>query len=189
MNLENMQCNNCGATLEVPSSANFVTCNYCQSRLAIRRSETVKFTERVEELADTTERIDENLEVIKLQNELERIDREWTIEREQFRIHGKHGSRLPDTESGGAGPVLGVVMGVIFLGLFIVVGLGIAGGARAAGAPAMFALVPIGMIIFAVVAVVGGMVSSASKRNGYQQAERRYRDRRNSILNDIQQRQ
>jgi len=45
MNLEALNCNNCGAPINVPPTANFVTCKGCGAQLIIRRTEEATYTE------------------------------------------------------------------------------------------------------------------------------------------------
>ena len=45
MSLDRLNCNNCGAWLEVAPSANFVTCRECGARLAVHRTSTSTYTE------------------------------------------------------------------------------------------------------------------------------------------------
>jgi DNA-directed RNA polymerase subunit RPC12/RpoP len=47
MQLESITCNHCGAPLDVPDAANFVKCNHCDSRLAIKRTQSTTYTEEL----------------------------------------------------------------------------------------------------------------------------------------------
>ena len=72
MAVERLTCNSCGAPLEVPSSANYVTCNHCSTQLTIRRQENVTFTESLERLAERTDQLTEQVENLSGQNESQR---------------------------------------------------------------------------------------------------------------------
>ena len=60
MELETLSCNNCGAPLEVPPGANFVTCAHCGSRLAIKRTDNASYTEVLDQIGQRTERMSED---------------------------------------------------------------------------------------------------------------------------------
>jgi LSD1 subclass zinc finger protein len=113
MELVSLVCGHCGAPLEVPEGTRYVTCGYCSSKLEVHRSGGAIYTEVLEALQRRTEEIADDVEILKLQNELERIDREWQIEREKRLVHGKHGTREPSV----AGSVL---LGIVCLGLGLV---------------------------------------------------------------------
>jgi hypothetical protein len=113
MTTEKLNCNNCGAVLEVPTTARFVTCNRCGAQLAIQRSGGVSYTEASSgsALRDMADRLDE----ITRQNELARIDREWEIEREQYMRFGRSGARhRPTVAMSVATGVIGVLGGAIW---------------------------------------------------------------------------
>jgi DNA-directed RNA polymerase subunit RPC12/RpoP len=57
MELISLSCNKCGAPLEVPINANFVTCSYCKSRLAIHSTENAYYTEVLGEIDRKTSKI------------------------------------------------------------------------------------------------------------------------------------
>ncbi|MGC4017430.1 MAG: hypothetical protein QM755_23390 [Luteolibacter sp.] len=72
-------CQGCGADLEVRDDVRFLTCNYCQSKLEVVRDASATHTRVLEKIERNTDRIADNLKVLELQNELERIDREWQV--------------------------------------------------------------------------------------------------------------
>ena len=47
MEAEAVDCNNCGAPLEVLESTNFATCNHCGSRLRILREASATFSQQI----------------------------------------------------------------------------------------------------------------------------------------------
>lgn len=168
ISLQSLTCNHCGAPLEVPALARFITCGHCGSRLAVHRTGSAAYTEVLEQIGERTERIAQDVEAIRLQNELERIDREWHLEQERYLVRDEDGSTsLPNA----VGAVVGAVVAVIFLLFWI-------GGVMQTGAPAFFPLFGIlGLLV-----VVFGAISSFNKAGGYQDAERSYRERRAAIL-------
>jgi len=144
MKLFALTCANCGAALEVPAKVSHLTCEFCGTRLQVQRSGNAVYTETLREIAKATTRIHDNTEVIKLQNELERVDREWMMQREQFMTRGKDGElSVPSTTASivGAGfmAVVGLIMatvghGIGFFGILfalIAVGMGIYGVSKA----------------------------------------------------------
>src|SRR5262245_34344788 len=115
MTLESLSCNHCGAPIEVPAAAKYATCAHCGSRLAIRRTGTAAYTEVLEEISDRTARMEKDLGAIRLQNELERIDREWQTHRERFMVHHKNGSSGPPNATAGLiGGALAAAFGVFW---------------------------------------------------------------------------
>ncbi|MGA0868549.1 MAG: hypothetical protein ACO3UM_06430, partial [Planctomycetota bacterium] len=100
METQAISCNHCGAPLQVPSSTRFVTCGHCGSQLRIERSKDAIFTEVLEDMRATQTEMAADLETLRLQNELERIDREWDRESHRYEIVGNDGRRsTPGTGS------------------------------------------------------------------------------------------
>jgi len=162
-----VNCNGCGAALDVGPDTRFVTCAQCGARLAVKRSATAAYTEILEGLDRKTDAIAEKLATIERQNELERIDREWEQEREQYLLTGRHGTKSEPNAA------MGVVMAVVVggFGLFWTVGAVGAGG----GGIAFLGL------IFVAFAVIFGY-TSVMKAQAFEAAEQRYRKRRAAAL-------
>lgn len=97
MELESIACNNCGAPLEVPPGANFVSCNHCGSNLAVRRSTSVSYTENVDQIDQRTESMARQLAELRYHQELENLDRQWERERERYLVTNKHESERQET--------------------------------------------------------------------------------------------
>jgi hypothetical protein len=165
MNLLTLSCNECGAPLEVPESAKFVTCNYCSARLAVQHTPSAVYTEVIEKIGEQTERLAQEVEILKLQNELARIDREWNDERQQHMVSGKHGRHEP-----GAGDVIGPIVAVAIGLVFAVVTL-------ASPAPGM-ALFGLLLIVFG----IGVSIANAGKASAYATAREEYERRRHHLL-------
>jgi hypothetical protein len=71
-------CQRCGAPLDVADeSVRFVTCAHCSTPLEIVREATQSHSRILEQIHAATEDHGRRLKVIELQNELERLDREW----------------------------------------------------------------------------------------------------------------
>ncbi|MBX9622557.1 MAG: hypothetical protein K2X82_01965 [Gemmataceae bacterium] len=164
MEIVSLNCNNCGAPLEVAAGSNYATCGHCGARLAVRRTASATYTEVLEKLDRTTDAIAGHLATIARQNEVERVDREW--ERERARYVGKDG--------GEPQPVLGLVWG------FLVAGFGVfwMTGAASIGAPSGFVL--FGLVFIIVPLTVG--LSGLNTAGAYRAAEADYRRRRAEAL-------
>ena len=76
METVSVRCNHCGAPLQIGADTRFVLCQFCQSQLEVRRSESAVFTEEVARIAESTGQMAENLKIIQLQNEIEQLDRD-----------------------------------------------------------------------------------------------------------------
>jgi hypothetical protein len=171
MKITKVCCQGCGADLQVDESIRFATCNYCHARLEIVHDPTVTHSRLLEDIGRTTERMAGNLRVIELQNDLERLYREWEIERESFMVTGKNGHRsLPSQTGSVVGGVIAVVFGIFWTG-----------GAASMGAPfpfPLFGLVFIGVAIY-------GMVYGTAKASGYQDAEIDFNRRKRELIRQI----
>lgn len=146
-----VRCNHCGAPLQVSGTTRFVTCQFCQSSLEVKRTDNSIFTEEVARIADNTGKMAESLEVIALQNEIEKLDRELGLD---------HMISVKKRGAGAAGKVMGVMFGLFFTVVCILM----ATGFSKAGA-GIFTIVPLGMSAFGIVLVVvslrGGQDSDA----------------------------
>ncbi len=91
MTLISVSCNHCGAPLEISEETKFVTCRHCNRQLAVKHSDSSIFTEVLTQLAERTADMADDLKIIQLQNDLERLDREWEVESRQYMIRGKNG--------------------------------------------------------------------------------------------------
>ena len=52
-------------SVEVPEKVRFITCEYCDSKLAVQRNATAAYTEVVERLEKHTRKLSDNVETIK----------------------------------------------------------------------------------------------------------------------------
>ncbi len=162
-----LRCNHCGAPLQVGGQTRFVTCQFCHCQLEVKRTDSTIFTEEIREIAQTTRRMSGQLDVIELQNEIERLDREWLAANPvSFDKHGR-----PISQPGTVGSVFGMLFAVFFaLVCFIMAGT--AGSIGGGG----FAIVPIGMGIFAIVAAIAGMMKSTTHQTAREDYERKRGD-------------
>lgn len=183
MKLYSLSCQHCGAPLEVPAKVKQLTCQFCGTRLKVQQTGSAVYTEALGEISETTNRIADNTDFIRLQNELERIDREWALEKERFMVRGKDG-RL-SVPSRGASLVGGIF--IVGFGIFwTVMATGIAGVATAgfgrAGAVAgifpCFGLLFIGFGLFV-------CIHNYSKAGDFELRQRQYHQRRQRIVDEM----
>ncbi len=167
-----VRCNHCGAPLQVAENTRFVTCQFCQSSLEVKRTDSSVFTEEVAKIAENTGRMAESLEVITVQNEIEQLDREWGIEQADSMVNGRNDTRSPGN------PLFGLAFAVFFA----VVCFGMASFSGSFGAPGIFQLVPIGMGVFALVAGVMGTVKGQAR----DEAQSRYQQRRTELTRQLE---
>lgn len=106
MRLEAIACNNCGAALEVAETTNFVTCTYCNSRLAVKRTSSTRYTALLERIEDNTEAIAADTSVMRLKAEVELLESEW-------REKQAKAAAVPNGSSTEACALIAVVSGVI----------------------------------------------------------------------------
>lgn len=124
------------------------------------------------------DKLGEQLAEVRYQNELERLDREWQIEREKYMVADKYGRRHVPTVGGG-------IAGAAFIGVFgvfwTVMAFAITGGAPDFG-PFVIAKVffPLFGVAFTVFGVYLG-IHSARKAEEYNRALAAYQRRRAAV--------
>jgi hypothetical protein len=118
---EILNCNECGALIQVPDAARYVTCNRCGAHLTVQRTGIATYTEAARRPPPESGPTDpalremsERLEQLEYENELARIDREWEMERERYMVTSRYGRRY--VPSAAAAVVMGVV--AVGFGLF-----------------------------------------------------------------------
>jgi hypothetical protein len=172
-----VRCNHCGAPLQVSDATRFVTCQFCQSSLEVKRTESSIFTEEVAKIAENTGKMAESLEVIALQNELERLDRENAPALAAART--KELSR-------GEGAAAGFVA-VVFFTIFISFGVFFAVSSSEHGAPFIFPLVGWGFALIGVIALVSiiGKIFAAAGGTAQGAKPTPYQNQRNELLKKL----
>ena len=165
-----MLCQGCGADLDVSDDVRFVKCDYCSAKLEVVRDESTVHTRVLETIAD-------DVKVIRLQNELEQLDREWEAERESFMVSDQEGRRKIPTKGGSAvGGIFIVIFGIVWIVFAASIGSG-------------FGIVGSVLPIFGVVVVIAGAMSamgSFSKAERYTGAEAKFQTQRTSILRQLE---
>jgi len=179
--IESLNCNHCGAPLEVSQSANFVKCNHCGSQLVIRRSGSATVTETVEQLAETTENLAAQVSKLTKQNEVEALDRQWEREKEAFMVTGKHGvKRLPSKAGAIVGGCIVGVVGVIWTIMAIAITAVMPDFGPFQIAKFAFPAFGVAFVLFAIFIAV----NNCRKAHNYETAYWHYRRRRDELLRE-----
>src|SRR5687768_6903672 len=111
-----VRCNHCGAPLVVSGGARFLTCSYCNTQLEIHRSGGAVYTEVIDQINQRTERIERDVAHIKRQNEVEQLDRDWDLRRQELMVRNKNGSKdVPSAVGGIIGGTVAVVFGIFWM--------------------------------------------------------------------------
>ena len=157
MTLTPVACHKCGAPLEVPNEARFVTCRHCGIQLEVKHNDSATWTEQIEEIQEQTEELVEQVAQLQYQNALQAIDRDWDRERESLLItHSKSGRR---TEPNVAAAIFGICT-VVVIGLIVAVSVEPGFG-----------------VLIVLIGIVAGMFN-LSKAQQFETAKRRHRQRK-----------
>ncbi|QDT55640.1 hypothetical protein Pan44_36860 [Caulifigura coniformis] len=84
MKLVPLNCNACGAPLRVAESARFATCSHCHAQLAIHHEGGAVFTEVLARIAARTESIESEIQALRAELDLERLDKSWEKNRREI---------------------------------------------------------------------------------------------------------
>lgn len=166
-----VRCNHCGAPLQVSDATRFVTCQFCQSSLEVKRTESSVFTEEVAKIAEHTGKMAESLEVIALQNEIEKLDREWGIEQMNSMVPSRRGPRPPGNPW----------FGLAFTIFFAAVCFSMASRISSERVPGIFFFVPVGMGLFALFAGISGVFKGETRKV----AQASYQQRRTELEHQL----
>lgn len=181
-----LSCNHCGASLDVPEGTRFLTCSYCSSKLQIEHSGGSYYTSVLEQMQKHAEAVASDLETIKLQNELERVDREWALQRDTFLVHRKGGIVAEPDQGLPALKAILVVMTVITI-VINVIALAILLLAWLFGGTASLIFAPIslfGMVAFWMPPLILYLAyrSAVDRAGRFRQAQAAYMARRENVL-------
>jgi hypothetical protein len=185
MKLESLQCNKCGAEIEVSADTRFATCAHCGSKLAVVRTASAAYTELAEKMAELSDHMRDHLQRADRRDALEDLEREWNREKESYMVTGKHGVRHIPTRTQSA--IAGIVI-TIFGVFWTLMALGITGGLFGAG-PGPFGLIGCLFPAFGVLFIVLGVYRSLSaydKASRYERAEATYLQRRQALLAELE---
>ena len=172
MKITKVCCQGCGADLEVDELIRFVTCNYCNARLEIVHDKTTTHSKVLEKIERQTEEMADDLKVIRLQNELEKLDREWAMKSESLMVTSKNGVKSKPSKAASVG---GGVFAILFGVLWMIM-------AASMGAPGIFPLFGLLFIGFAIF----GMTKGGAKAGDYQAAYTLMNTQRQKILAEIE---
>lgn len=126
----------------------------------------------MEAIAQDTAKMSGDLDVIKIQNEIERLDREWGVERERYLVHNTDGSK---SEPGGwAGSF-------VFIALWIIVVLAVTAILSKSQVGSVIALLPIGVTVVGIL----GIISNVKKGEEYQIVLLAYQRKRATLLEKL----
>lgn len=120
-----------------------------------------------EQPAGYSSEMNEEMAYLRVQNEVNQLDRDWACERERYMVQGRYRSRYLPSEGGS------VFMGILIVGFGIFWTL----SAASMGAPVFFPL-------FGVIFIIFGAVTSFTsfiKAGQYKEAEQRYKQRRQKL--------
>lgn len=170
MDTLSVRCNHCGAPLQVSDATRFVTCQFCHSSLEVKRTESSIFTEEGAKIAANTGKMAESLEVIALQNEIERLDRENAPSLAE--------KSMP--QSKGAG----VVVQVIGMIMFTSFGLFFAISASDHGAPFIFPLFGGGFALIGIISLIA-VLSRATSGDSNTPTPSSYTHKRDELLKKL----
>ena len=171
MSVKKLCCQGCGADLEVDEGIRFVNCNYCGARLEIVSNATTTHSRVLDKIEKQTGQMVGDLKIIRLQNDLEQLDRDWESNRAGFMTKDKNGNL---SEPSAAGALVGGVVMIIFG----IVWMGFTSTMNAPGFFPLFGLLFIGFAIF-------NMVSSLNKAQGLGNHKADYQRRRLELLSAI----
>jgi LSD1 subclass zinc finger protein len=156
--LETINCGNCGAPLQIPETAQFVTCNHCKTSLAVKRMDSITLTEKLDQTNERLDETEKRLAEMVYRNELSEETRRWERQRDSLMVKDKHGNKSkPSGIAGGFALLVTIIMAVV--------------GSNAIGGFA-FLFIIFGLFVFVV---------SLKKQQEFEAAQRRHKLRRQEI--------
>lgn len=181
MPTESLICNSCGAPLEVPTSANFVSCNHCGTQLSINRSSDVTFTKQLARIEETTEALTEQLRELNTYQRLEALERDWRSRQMRFMLTSKNGkSYAPSKKMAIGSGLAATAFGVLWTIMAIAITSSAPNFGPFAAAKVIF---PLFGLVFVGVAIWGA-VQGYQMTEKLEHAEREYQQERQSLLDD-----
>lgn len=176
--LVRLACDGCGADLELPEDAHFVTCRFCDASLEVRRTDSTAFTrvrEAVERVEQKTKKLSGEMRSLRaenralsLQDDLHQLEREWDQHKADLMIRGKDGNLSEPTRF--SAQVIGAV--TVAIGAFVALAMPAAQSWLAG-------------LAIAVVGVAVGLFQH-SKAVRFERAQERYFDRRDELEAQIE---
>lgn len=171
MKITKVCCQGCGADLEVDESIRFVTCNYCHARLEVVHDTSVTHTRQLDKIERTTDDMADRIKLLELQNDLERLDREWDSRRVTLMVRNKEGhTSVPSSTSAIIGGTLVIGFGLVWI-VF----------ASSMGAPGIFPLFGVCFVGFAIF----NMINMSTKASTYHDLQAQHEMKRQALINRI----
>jgi hypothetical protein len=172
-----LTCNHCGAPLDVPEAMRFVTCEHCGSRLEVHRTGSAAYTQVLEQIDQRTRNIEQDIEALRLQQELEQLDRDWATKRKGLMDRNGEGQTSVPTALGNVIGAMGLgVCGLVWLGIGSFMGHAMPG--FTGGLQPFFTWIGLGVVVLAVILGISGM----GKASAYRNAEILYQQQRAALL-------
>ena len=181
-----LSCDRCGAPLTVGGAAGLATCGHCGCRLRVRRSASAAWTEVLDEIAETSGRIEAKVDALARRPALDALEAEWRATRAELGDE-VDGGIVPPTREGARNEAFGwLLMGGAVVAFTLLLAVGLAGdrgsrSGREAATVATFAEV-VAVVAGGRVALVRAGISRRIAR--YAAAEADYRRRRAELERD-----
>lgn len=172
-----VRCQNCGSPLQVGESIRFVTCGYCHSELQVVRDQSTVHTEILQKLEARTAEMSGSLKTIEIQNEIERLDREWDMWRQSNLPRGKSGQIQEPS------PVATGIFGTVAAG-FVIVWIVVAYSLTSrVGGVVSFVFPLFGLFVLA--GLIYNVVNGMTAGSGYGDARKIYESKRTRLLEEL----
>ena len=113
--ISKVACQGCGAVLEVDESVRFVTCRYCASRLEICHDPSTIYSKLLEDVVRTQKSAERELRLIRLERQLDRLDKTWKSFADSVSRKAKDGTLH---EPSGSDSILVMVL-TVFIGFLL----------------------------------------------------------------------
>ena len=172
MELISVRCNHCGAPLQIPGDARFVTCGYCKSELTVQRTEGAITTQVLEAISQKTDRMADDLGVIRIQGQIEILEREWQMKRETMLIRNRRGQLVEPRDMS---VLAGCAIAFFAAPLVMALGVGALFHNRNSGA----------VIVFLVLAAVAIHLIRMNRSSLYKVALAEYERRRAELMRQL----
>ena len=184
MEIKSLRCNHCSANLEIDSKIRYFNCSYCGSSLTIKRSGNTVYTEVIDEIKTNTDLLVNRSEQLLVEKEIERLDREWQLEREQYGEQSKHGNiSYPDQSNDQSDMLKGIIALVIAIGLSVAfISFPTDGMLPGKGGPGFLKFLP----VFFIIVILFNLFSGNSKKQQYKNAKLEYQAKRDNLLRQLE---
>lgn len=167
--------------MQVPTTANFVTCNHCGTQLSINRKNDIAYTEHLDRIQKTTEKLASQLEELNSHQRLEALDRKWQNRQAGFTMTGKHGRQFTPTSTAAiAGGVGATAFGILWIAMAIAITSSAPDFGPFAVAKVVFPLFGLVFVSFAIF----GSVKTYRMAKKLETAQQEYQDERNRLLDE-----